>query len=175
MFTVQKSFLRAPLVPALAPQALTGNPQGNVDTPMRNSGPAAIFTRNHSRMLDFALSAAGEDPKRLVTFRSAKMWKGARELLRSGSEVLVYFTVIDDGPMVRFVARLREVLPAPDTKFAAAERLLLSAPPHTVRDLRVPPRRAVPHDPFDQAGERRAPGRELQVLVREGSCPCVGA
>lgn len=99
---------------------------------MRNSGPGAIFTRNHIRMLEYAVSAAGEDPKRLVTFRSAKMSKGARELLKSGSEVLVYFAVIDDSPMVRFVARLREVLPAPDTKLAAAKRLLRSAPPHTL-------------------------------------------
>lgn len=99
---------------------------------MTKTGPGAIFTRNHIRMLEYAVSAAGEDPKKLVTFRSARMWKGARELLRSGSEVLVYFTVIDDGPVVRFVARLREVLPAPDTKLAAAERLLRSAPPHTI-------------------------------------------
>lgn len=132
MFTVRKSFLRAPLGPRLHPEHSQCDPQGNVDTPMRNSGPGAIFTRNHIRMLEYAVSAAGEDPKKLVTFRSAKKWKGARDLLKTGSEVLVYFAVVDHGPMVRFVARLREVLPAPDTKRAAAERLLLSAPPHTI-------------------------------------------
>lgn len=82
-------------------------------------------------MLEFALSAARADPKRLVTFRSAKKWKGARDLLRTGSEVPVYFAVVDEGPTVRFVARLREVLPAPEKKPEAAKRLLLAAPPHT--------------------------------------------
>lgn len=84
----------------------------------------AVFTRNHKRHLDEAFRVSSAEPERLIPFRAAKGWSSAAKLLQQSSPVDIYFAVVDSGPLIQYVAKLRRVLVDPQRGQPETEQLL---------------------------------------------------
>lgn len=98
--------------------------------PAQQGGQVAVFARNHSEYLEYAAERAERHSDELVTFRSKKIWAGAKRAREEQGRVSIYFAVIGK-PEVRFKAILQDVLTQPQTGSAASQRLLAFTPPGT--------------------------------------------
>lgn len=84
----------------------------------------AVFTRNHARHLEAAVSVCAADPNRLVTFRSRVRWAAVADAVRKVASIPVYCAIVDGGPEVRFSASIEQIQLDPDLADPKTRQLL---------------------------------------------------
>jgi hypothetical protein len=93
----------------------------------------AIFAKNHLAHLTEAVEIATANPDQLVTFQSRAAWSGGAKLLaRHGTDAVpIFFAVTDGEPVVRYRARLKEIILRPDEARQRVQELLALRPRFT--------------------------------------------
>lgn len=101
----------------------------NIRKLIKNGANLGVFTRNHGRYMEEAFEISRHDPSRLVTFRARTEWASALSALDGGRPVIAYIAVVDQGPSIRYIARLGRVILKPRIGQPETDHLLdLCAP-----------------------------------------------
>lgn len=74
----------------------------------------AAFVRNHRKYLEAAAELSGKDPSRLVTFRSAKLWRKVKEALDDQETVKLYFSPNGADGLVEYEGTLKALVLKPE-------------------------------------------------------------
>lgn len=69
----------------------------------------AVFARNHKEYLDRASEISIKDPSQLVTFRSAKLWSGAKKALNGQETIKIYLAPIGSDSTVQYEATVKAI------------------------------------------------------------------
>jgi len=74
----------------------------------------AAFVRNHRKHLEAAAELSDKDPSRLVTFRSAKLWRRVKEALDDQETVKLYFSPNGTDGLVEYEGTLKALVLNPE-------------------------------------------------------------
>lgn len=94
----------------------------------------AVFARNHAKYLESACAVSAEDPSRLITFRSAKRWVGAKKALDDQETLKLFLPPIGSKGMVQYEATVKAIVLQPAKGDAETETWLAQTLPETVSE-----------------------------------------
>ena len=87
----------------------------------------AVFARNYEKHLDRACEIAVKDPSQLVTFRSAKLWSGAKKALNQQETIKIYLAPIGSDSTVQYEATVKAIKLNPGKGDLETDALLADA------------------------------------------------
>lgn len=94
----------------------------------------AVFARNHAKHLESACAISAKDPSRLITFRSARRWVGAKRALDKQETLKLYLTPTGSKGTVEYQATLKALVLEPKKGDAETETWLAQTLPETVSE-----------------------------------------
>lgn len=91
----------------------------------------AIFDRNHRKYLEKALAISQNNPSRLITFRSKKHWRKAKDALDERQLPEIYLAATGPNGLIEYTAILKEVVLNPTAGEQETDAALRSVLPET--------------------------------------------